>query len=358
MDKEIERYKFDLSYTSIIRVLVVLAGLGFLFLIRDIVSLVFVAAFFAAAIIPWVNWFHKRLKLPKVAGIAFIYLIIFAVVSLVVVLIVPTLSTQIQQIAVSFPDFFQKVFSGFSRLQGMPNISEGGAMGGLESSLSAIQSTLTKIAEGAFTAVSSVFGGVVFLAVVLVMTMYLIIEEDSLMLFAREITPNKYHDYLINFGKRAQVALGKWLRGQLLLMLFVAILTYIGLFIINLTFGGMEFALVLALVAGLLELVPYAGPMLSAIPAIIIGLSVSPITAIAVVVLYFLVQQIENNLLVPKVMQRAVGLNPVIIIIVVLIGTKLGGIMGAILSVPVTTIVSMFIRDLYDTKYFKVFKSS
>lgn len=357
MNLEQRRHKFDLSYTSIIRIIVVLAVLGILFLIRDIVALVFISIFFAAAIMPWVNWFHEKWKFPRAASVAFIYLIAFAVISLVVILIIPPLSAQIQQIVISFPEFFQKVFSGLSQLQGFSEAADGSKTSGLQDSLSTIQSTLAKATQGVFDTISSIFGSVIFAAAVLVLTLYLIVEENALMAFIREITPNQYHNYLADFAVRAQTKLGKWLRGQLLLMLFVGVLTYIGLLIIGLLFGGMEFALVLALIAGLLELIPYAGPILSAIPAIIVGLSISPLTAVAVVILYFLVQQIENNLLLPKIMERAVGLNPVITIIVVLIGAKLAGIVGAILAVPVTTIGSMFLRDLYDKRHLKSAKA-
>jgi len=212
----------------------------------------------------------------------------------------------------------------------------------IERPIAALQQALSTATEGVFTALSSAFGGVIFLIAVLVLTMYMIIEEDALIKIVKEFTPTRYHSHLGETAMRVQVKMGQWLRGQLFLMLFVGALTYIGLLIL-----GVPFALVLALIAGILELIPYAGPILSAVPAIIVGFSISPVMAVMIIVLYFLVQQLENNLLVPKIMEKAVGLNPVIIIVAVLIGAKLGGILGAILAVPVATIVSVILTDVY-----------
>jgi len=129
------------------------------------------------------------------------------------------------------------------------------------------------------------------------------------------------------------------------LMFFIFILTYVVLLLL-----GVKFALVLALIAGILELIPFVGPIISAVPAIIIAFSQSPLLAVLVVILYFVVQQLENNILVPKIMQKAVGLNPIITIVVILIGAKLSGIMGAILAVPVATVVSMLLSDWQESR--------
>jgi predicted PurR-regulated permease PerM len=337
-----ERHKFDLSYTSIIRVILVLALLLVVYLIRDIIALVFVSVVFAAAINPWVQWFHKKWHLPKVLGVVIIYLMAFAIISMAIGLIVPALIQQIQQIVASFPELFQRLVNSFAEIQS-PTF---GATSDFEASLGTIQQALGEATQGVFSALSSAFGGVIFLLAVLVLTLYLIIEEDALMLIVKQITPPKYHNYLADAAQRVQNKMGQWLRGQLFLMLFVGVLTYIGLLIL-----GMPFALVLALLAGIFELIPYAGPLLGGIPAVIVALNISPLMVVLVIVLYFLVQQIENHLLVPKVMEKAVGLNPVIIIVAVLIGAKIGGILGAILAVPVATVLATILGDIYHRRY-------
>ena len=114
---------------------------------------------------------------------------------------------------------------------------------------------------------------------------------------------------------------------------------------------GVKYALVLALLAGVTEFVPYLGPIFAAIPAIIITLSQSGLTlAIFVGIVYYLVQLTENNIIVPKLMQKVVGLNPIVSIAALMIGCSLYGIVGAILSIPVATAISVFVKDVFDNK--------
>jgi predicted PurR-regulated permease PerM len=334
--------RIDITYMSILRVIAVLAALTFLYFIRDILALILVSVFLAAAIMPWVNWFHKR-NIPRALSVLIIYLSAFAVLALVIVLIIPPLSDQINQLSRSFPEYFQRVIVGFSEIQQFNSGAEG--ITSIQESLGSLQTALSSATQGVFSAVSSIFGGIIFFLAALVLTFYMVLNEELFMKFVEQITPQGYKIYAIKFIKRAQVKLGKWLRGQLFLMLFIGVLTYIGLLIL-----GVKFALVLALIAGLLELVPYAGPIISAVPALVIALTQSPLMAVLVAILYFVIQQIENNVLVPKVMQKAVGLNPIVTIVAILVGAKLGGILGAILAVPVATVLSMFISDWREHK--------
>jgi len=331
--------RLDITYTSILRVIAVLAALVFLYFIRDILALILVAVFLAAAIMPWVNWFNKH-NIPRALAVLIIYLSAFAVLALVIVLIIPPLSDQINQLSRSFPEYFQRVIVGFSKLQ---QFNGGADTVSAQNSLGSLQAALSSATQGVFSAISSVFGGIIFFLAMLVLTFYMVLNEQLFIKFVEQITPKNYKSYAIKFISRVQVKLGKWLRGQLFLMFFVGALTYIGLLIL-----GVKFALVLALMAGLLELIPYAGPILSAVPALIIASTQSLLMAVLVAILYFMVQQIENHFLVPKIMQKAVGLNPIITIVAILVGAKLGGILGAILAVPVVTVISMFLSDWHE----------
>jgi predicted PurR-regulated permease PerM len=139
---------------------------------------------------------------------------------------------------------------------------------------------------------------------------------------------------------KIQNRLGNWLRGQLILSLVIFTLTYIGLSILQI-----KYALVLAMLAGSFELIPYVGPILSSVPAIFLAFVQAPYLALFVILLYFIVQQLENSLIVPKVMGRVTGLNPIVVLIAVLIGAKIGGIVGTLMAVPVATALSTFLYD-------------
>ena len=150
----------------------------------------------------------------------------------------------------------------------------------------------------------------------------------------------------MNLANRMQGKIGLWLRGQLILSFIIFLLIYVALSIL-----GVKYALILALVAGMTEFVPYLGPILAAVPAIILVFAQSGfVMALFVAIIYYLVQLIENNIIVPKVMQKVVGLNPIVGIAVLMIGFNLGGVVGAILSIPVATAVSVFVKDVFDNK--------
>ena len=177
----------------------------------------------------------------------------------------------------------------------------------------------------------------------MVLTFYLTVEEHALKRMLRSLVPVRYQPYITHLVNRIQEKIGMWLRGQLILSLIIFLLSWFGLTIL-----GVKYALVLAIFSGLTELVPYLGPFIGAIPAVFIALTQSPALALGVIVVYLIIQQLENNVIVPKVMQRAVGLNPIITIIAMMIGFKLAGILGIIIAVPVATALSIVLNDFIE----------
>jgi len=325
----------NLSYTSILKVILVFLIIFFLYLIREVIALVFVAVVLAAALDPFVDFFQKN-KIPRAVSILVIYLVIFAVFSLVIVLLIPPVSEQVGQLAKNLPDYYERVLLGINEIR-----DGGGQSATLPEALGSLSDNLAEATKGVFTTLTGIFGGLISLISVLVIVFYLVVEEKGLKHFIRFVTPNQYQAYVTNLVDRIQVKMGLWLRGQLTLMLIVGLMTYIGLMIM-----GVKYALLLALIAGLTEIIPFVGPFIGAVPAIFIAFSDSWVKAILVGVLYIIVQQLENHILVPKVMQKSVGLNPVIVIVAILIGGKLGGIIGALLAVPVAAMISVFLSDL------------
>ncbi|MCK5085786.1 AI-2E family transporter, partial [Candidatus Parcubacteria bacterium] len=204
---------------------------------------------------------------------------------------------------------------------------------------------LKDITSNIIVGVLSLLGGILSAILMLVISFYLVVEKDGVEKFVQTIIPAESRPQALRIIKKVEVKLGKWFMGQLFLGFVVGLLSFIGLTIL-----GVPYALVLAIIAGAMELIPYIGPTLSSIPAIIIAFTISPILAILVFALYFIIQQLENYLLVPKVMERSVGLHPVVIIIAMLIGGQIAGVLGIILAIPVTTIASIVLEDIYSHK--------
>ena len=150
----------------------------------------------------------------------------------------------------------------------------------------------------------------------------------------------KQEKKIANVVAKVENGLGRWVRGQLILSLIVGVLTYIGLTIL-----GIPFALPLALIAGIFEIIPIIGPIIASIPAILVGLTIAPFLGLAVASLFLIIQQLENNLIVPMVMSKVIGLQPPVVIVALLIGVKLAGIGGAFLAVPILVVVKIVVKE-------------
>lgn len=330
----------NITTGAIIKIILIFLIVYFLYLVRDILAILFVALILASAIDPWVDWMQNK-KIPRGIGVLLIYFILFSFVSLVIYLIVPPIAKEIGELASSFPKILDKIIAGFSALKEYTD--QRGILGNVKDSFGTISSGLQNAAGGVFSTVTGIFGGIFSFFLVLVLTFYMVVEENAIKKLIFSIAPSEHQPYIMQLINRMQEKIGMWLRGQLILSLIIFIFTYVGLSIL-----GVKYALVLALIAGLTESIPYLGPMLAAIPAVFLAFTQAPILALFVAILYYVIQLTENNILVPKIMQKAVGLNPIVSIAVLLIGFQIAGIVGAILSIPVATAVSVFIKDVFD----------
>lgn len=336
---------FDVSFWTLLKIVAVGLMLVFLFIVKDILLTIFVALILASAFDPMVDWFQKN-KIPRGVGVLIIYLTAAIVIMGTIYLIIPPIAIEVKQLSKDFPMYWEKIsgnlndFRNYSDSQGWTNQ--------IQDSLNKAQSNITTLeaaAGGVFSTVFAFFGGILSLIIVAVLTFYLTVEEHAMKRLMRSLVPVKYQPYVTHLTNRIQEKIGLWLRGQLVLSLIIFLLSWLGLSLL-----GVRYALVLALFAGVMEIIPYLGPFLGAVPAIFIAFTQAPTLAIGVLIVYIIIQQLENNLIVPKVMQKAVGLNPIITIVAMMMGFKLAGILGIVLAVPVATAVNVVLGDLIEMK--------
>ncbi len=325
----------NISTSTILRVIFILLVLVFLYLIRDILIIVFVTVIIAAAINGPVSWLQRH-KVPRLLGVIFIYLLLLLLLALIVTLIFPPLAEQIKQLAAHFPEFMEKIGLSVQEWWGKYKLE-----GNLQNFLDKISNKLAQATSSVLGTIIGLFGGLMSAMIILVISFYLAVQEKGTKRFLVSLTPNEHQSYVSDLIERIENKIGGWLRGELLLMFIIGCLTYIGLY-----FLGVKYALTLALVAALFEIIPYIGPILAAIPAVILAFLQAPFLALLVILLYIVIQQLENYVIYPQVMKKTVGLNPVVIIIVMLMGAKLAGILGIILAVPVAAAVAEFLKDL------------
>lgn len=329
----------SISTSTLLKILAIAAGLWFLWFTREIVIMVLIAILFAALIDPFADWFAKR-KVPRALAVLIVYLLIVALVLLIGFWFVPIIGGQFVQLFESISSSDGFLFQSLDRVQSFT--AQYGLQENVRSALQGLQNSVSSSVASIFTTVRGVFGGIAALFVILVLTFYMVVEEAAARRLFKNLAPEEYQPFLSQLFARMQNKVGAWLRAQMLLGLIIGVAVYIGLSIL-----GVHYALLLAILAGVLEFVPYIGPVMSIVPAIIISAAQSPMLAVFVLVLYLVIQQIENHLLVPKVMQRVTGLNPVVSIIALLLGIKLGGFIGAVLSIPIVAMASVALEDIF-----------
>jgi predicted PurR-regulated permease PerM len=332
----------NIPFTTLLKVLLVIVLFYFFYAVFDVLALLFIAIIFSTALNPWVDWMQEK-HIPRPLGVLFIYLGIFSLLTIILILLVPPLVEQLGELASNLPYYYNKLVASFSTAGGAFNDEVAAT---LQQVLQSAGSSLASVTTSVFSTLAGIFGGLIQFVSVFVITFYLIVKENGVRKFIHSVTPLQYQDKMSGTMSKIQEKLGFWFRGELILMFVVGLLSYIGL-----TIWGMEYALVLALWAGLTEIIPYVGPVIGAIPAVALAFSISPTKALGVLIIYVLVQQIENNLLVPVIMKKAVGLNPVISIIVILIGAKIGGMMGALMAIPVATVLAVIMSDFCDKRF-------
>jgi predicted PurR-regulated permease PerM len=197
-----------------------------------------------------------------------------------------------------------------------------------------------------FKTASTVFGGALSFVLIVVISFYLSVQEDGVRDFLKIITPVKSQKYVTDLWRRSQLKIGYWMQGQLLLAVLIGVLVYLGLVVL-----GVKHALLLAVMAAAFELIPVFGPILAAIPAIVVSSVDGGVTAgLLVTGLYLIIQQFENHLIYPVVVKKIVGISPIVVILALFIGAKLAGFLGALLSVPLSAALMEFVNDVQKDK--------
>ncbi len=345
---ENQKQTVDLSYESIIKFFIVLFALFAIVYLRGIIFIIFISIILALIMNPAVDRMQKK-NIPRVAGAASLFLAAFIFFGLLVYIAAPPLAKELGALASHFPAYMKNIGLDYAAISDQNLVVDSSfdykISEPLQNILLEASRSLKDVTSNILFGILGFLGGILSAVLILVISFYLIVEENGVEKFVQALVPVEYRNQALRIIKKVEIKLGKWFIGQLFLGFIIGLVTFIGLYII-----GVPYALVLGIIAGVLELVPYIGPALSAIPAIAIAFTISPFLAAATLILYFFIQQFENYLIVPKVMEKSVGLHPVIIIVAMLIGGQFAGIMGIILAIPVTTIISIILGDFYSHK--------
>ncbi len=329
----------EISLKSVIKIIVLLLALVFFWKIRFILLSVFSAYILMIGFAQLADWFTAK-GFNKTLAAVFSYLILILFLAVVLFLIIPPLIFQIKGFLEQFPKYVRELNYLYSASD-LPGVKT--------EDLSAIlTSQINRILTNSVNLIFNTVNVFLNFLTVAVLSFYMLIERDRIKNNIFRLFPNLPKERVTSLAHKIEKQVGGWLKGELLLMFIIFVVTFVGLTLLR-----VEYALPLALLAGLLEAVPIIGPILSAVPAIIVTFAVSPVAALGVVVLYIFIQQLENNFLVPKIMQGVIGINPLLTILALLIGANFFGVIGAILSVPLAAIAQVVIYDLIEHQDFK-----
>ena len=324
-------------------VLVSIAGVlavWLLFTVRSTLVTIYISALFAMGISPLVRMIERQrlipigTRLPRWFAILVIYATIIAAVVGVGMLVIPPLIEQGEELWRNLPT---KIAQGQAFLMRVGILRRPITLGEAVQQAPSGADAFNTI----FSTVRNVAGGIFGLITILLLTFYMLVESREIFSFFVRLFPRRERARVAGVSNTVTQKVSAWLGGQLVLSLIIGVTSAVGLWAM-----GVPYFYVLALISAVGEMIPMVGPILAAIPAILVAATVSPGLAIGVAVFFIVQQQVENTILVPKIMGRQVGLSAVSVIVALGIGSQLLGVVGAILSVPTAAIVQVLFEEL------------
>lgn len=322
-----QKINLEISYQTIFKVILAIIGMALLFMAKEL-FLAFFAAFVISTVTnPLADWLEGK-KVPRTFATILIFLGILIVLGLAFAWIVPTLATNIRDLALHFPRYLEENIAKY------PFLEQYGLKENIRKVIFDISNFLKDQAPDILLSTVSFLSNIFYVFVALTISFYLTDEKSLVKKYLRRVIHESHHKDLAEILDEIEFKMGRWFMGQIILSVISGAAIFLGLTIL-----GVPFALPLATLAAILRFVPYLGGLISDSVGILIAFLSSPWLGVAALLMYYIIQQIEGYIVIPIVMQKTVGLNPIIVIVAVLAGGQLGGIIGALLAIPITIVI-------------------
>jgi len=329
----------DVSWETIIKIFIATFIFYVIYLARDIAIWFFFALVISILLQPAVN-FLRKIYIPKIIAIFLIYLSIFGFLGFLIYLTAPIFVYEIKNFSQSLPDYFERISPilkqlGFDVAEGFGEVAN------------VLTGNLEKSSKSVISALLAFFGGLASTVFILTIAFFLSLEEKGVEKVLILLAPKKYEAYIITLFKRAQSKVAGWFGARILACLFVGVASFIVFYIFE-----VKYAFILALLAGILNFVPYIGPWITSMLLIVFvaSFSTSWFVLFYVLTAFLLIQLIENNLLTPILMKRMIDLPPVLVLLALLVGSQIFGFLGTIFAVPVFGIVYEFLKEFLEKR--------
>ncbi len=318
-------YRIEISPRTIVFTVFFLLGLQLLWMVKELVLSLLLAFILMSALDPWVSALKKR-RVPRAVSAVAIYVLLIFLLGYLFSWIIPPVAEQTGQLFRSLPYLAKRL---------NPNLGQYFAIDYWTKNLPILTSN-------AFLIVREVFSNLLLILSTIFFSLYLLIDQDLIKRFVLRFVNKKDEKKFAAILDRSERKMRAWFWGEIILMITIGTMTFVGLNLI-----GVPYALPLAIIAGLLEIIPFFGPVISAIPAFIVASASTLFLGVVTVFLYFVVQQLENQIVVPLVMRRVVGLNPIVTLVVLIIGGTLFGLLGVFLAIPLTLLIEIIATEFY-----------
>ena len=320
--------KIEISYKTIIFTVVFLLAIQFVWTVRDLLFALLIGFIFMSALRPHVNRLKKH-GLPHGLAVVIVYLSFLLFFVALLLIIIPPIVNETFSFLRTLPTIIDQVSSQLS-----PWVPT-----------STLTSYIPNVTDQVVKVITGFFSNAFFIISTLFFGFYFLLDADVIERLTNRYIAELHAKRIIRVFKQAEERMSSWFWGEITLMSIVGALSFIGFSLV-----GIKYALPLAVLAGILEVVPTIGPLLATVPAFFVGISHSYLQGISALAISFVVQQLENNLIVPVVMKRAVGLSPVVTFIALIIGGKIGGVMGVLLAIPVFLFLETIVLELRKEK--------
>ena len=348
-----EKYKIVFNFHKIKKttiLILILLGLLALFskypVIYHTINTLLIGIILSYIINPLVKYFENK-GIRRSFAILIIYVIVIFLIILLGMIVVPQTIQQIKKMIISLPGFMADIsikVNDFNRkiFKEYPNVSKimSNAMQTVNQKLGTIQTSILDMLSQTGNITGSIFTNLLRIILIPVVSFYMLLDKEKCIDFIMGFIPNKNKDKFLSVCNDMDKAYSEFIRGRLIMAIFVGVLTAIALIIMR-----VDFAIIIGILTMVGDIIPYIGPFIAVTPAFILAFLDSPIKAVVVVIVFVSIQWVENNILAPKLLGSKIGINPLLVIVSLIIGGGMFGVVGMILSVPfVATIKILYLH--------------
>ncbi len=340
-----QKIPITITTGTLVRVIVAIFIAFAVYELRSLFLIILTAVVIASSVERGTLWL-ARYKISRVWAVLLIYISFFILLFATLSFLLPPLFQDLSDLATGLPARLNSIGQLSVSVDPLSSITGGLAHSfALKDIIVEMQKFILKTSDSVFHTASVLFGGFFSFILILVISFYLSVQERGIESFLRIITPFKSEKYILDLWSRAQTKIGLWFQGQILLGLIVGLLVFLGLSLLHI-----RYALTLGILTAVFEIIPFFGPILSAIPGVLLGFGEGSGAGLLVLALYLVVQQCENHVIYPLVVKKIIGVPPLVVILSLLIGAQLAGFLGMIISVPMATVIMELVSDIEKRK--------